>query len=149
MKAKLHKNLLLNGLQLVQNVVGTRSTLPILSNVLIRSSDSQLQLTTTDLDVAVRCTVQAEIAKPGAFTIPVRRFASVIRELPETEIQLEADAKNTVSLRCGASFFKILGLPAGCFHLGMNRRCSGVSEKCGMIRVIWRPWAVLRMRSLS
>jgi len=111
MKFSVSKEKLLAGLQTVQNVVSTRTTLPILSNVLLQASEDQLRLTTTDLDVGVSGAVGAQIEKPGATTLPARRLATIVRELPAAEILVEVDSKNVASIRCGQSFFKILGLP--------------------------------------
>ena len=111
MKFRVSKEKLLAGLQTVQNVVSTRTTLPILSNVLLHAADGQLRLTTTDLDVGVSGVIDAQIEKPGATTLPARRLANIVRELPAAEVQIEIDAKNVASIRCGQSFFKILGLP--------------------------------------
>jgi DNA polymerase-3 subunit beta len=55
--------------------------------------------------------VEAQIDKPGATTLPARRLATIVRELPASEIQVDVDSKNVASIRCGQSFFKILGLP--------------------------------------
>lgn len=111
MKFSVSKEKLLAGLQTVQNVVSTRTTLPILSNVLLHAADGQLRLTTTDLDVGVSGVIDAQIDKPGATTLPARRLANIVRELPAAEVQIEIDAKNVASIRCGQSYFKILGLP--------------------------------------
>jgi DNA polymerase-3 subunit beta len=111
MKFSVSKEKLLEGLQTVQNVVSTRTTLPILSNVLLHANDGILRLTTTDLDVGVCGSVEAQIDKPGATTLPARRLATIVRELPASDIQVEVDSKNVASIRCGQSFFKILGLP--------------------------------------
>ncbi len=111
MKFSVSKEKLLEGLQTVQNVVSTRTTLPILSNVLLQANDGTLRLTTTDLDVGVSGTIDAQIEKPGATTLPARRLATIVRELPASEIQIEIDSKNVASIRCGQSFFKIMGLP--------------------------------------
>ena len=111
MKLSVSKEKLLEGLQTVQNVVSTRTTLPILSNVLLEAADGQLRLTTTDLDVGVRGSIEAVIEKPGAATLPARRLFSIIHALPSAEILLEVDSKSVASIRCGPSFFKILGLP--------------------------------------
>lgn len=111
MKFSVSKEKLLAGLQTVQNVVSTRTTLPILSNVLLQASGDQLRLTTTDLDVGVSGGITAQIEKPGATTLPARRLATIVRELPAAEIVVEVDSKNVASIRCGQSFFKILGLP--------------------------------------
>ena len=111
MKLSVSKEKLLEGLQTVQNVVSTRTTLPILSNVLLEAADGQLRLTTTDLDVGMRGAIEAAIEKPGAATLPARRLFSIVRELPSAEILIEVDSKSVASIRCGPSFFKILGLP--------------------------------------
>ena len=111
MKFSVSKEKLLAGLQTVQNVVSTRTTLPILSNVLLQAEGDQVRLTTTDLDVGVSGAITAHIEKPGATTLPARRLANIVRELPAAEIQIEVDSKNVASIRCGQSFFKILGLP--------------------------------------
>ncbi len=111
MKFSASKEKLLEGLQTVQSVVSTRTTLPILSNVLVQVVDGELRLTTTDLDVGVRCAVEAQIDKPGGTTLPARRLATIVRELPASEIQIDIDSKNVASIRSGASFFKIMGLP--------------------------------------
>ena len=67
--------------------------------------------TTTDLDVGVSGAITAQIEKPGATTLPARRLATIVRALPAAEIIVEVDSKNVASIRCGQSFFKILGLP--------------------------------------
>ena len=111
MKFSVSKEKLLAGLQTVQNVVSTRTTLPILSNVLLRAADGKVHLTTTDLDVGVSGAFDAQIEKPGATTLPARRLANIVRELPAAEVEIDIDSKNVASIRCGQSFFKILGLP--------------------------------------
>jgi len=111
MKFSATKEKLLEGLQQVQNVVSTRTTLPILSNVLLQAKDKVVHLTTTDLDVGVRGSFEADIEKEGATTLPARRLFTIIRELPQSEISIEIDNKNAASIRSGQSFFKILGLP--------------------------------------
>ncbi len=111
MKFSVTKEKLLECLQQVQNVVSTRTTLPILSNVLLQTNGSEVRLTTTDLDVGVRGSFEATIEKEGATTLPARRLFTIIRELPSSEIQFDVDGKNAASIRSGQSFFKILGLP--------------------------------------
>jgi DNA polymerase-3 subunit beta len=111
MKFSVSKEKLQAGLQAVQNVVNTRTTLPILSNVLLQASNGQLRLTTSDLDVGVSNTIEAVVEKEGATTLPARRLATIVRELPASDVFIEVDAKNIASIRCGQSFFKILGLP--------------------------------------
>ena len=110
MKFSIAKDKLLEGLQAVQNVVSTRTTLPILSNVLIRADNGALSLTTNDLDVGMSCSVEAKIEKAGGTTLPARRLAGIVKELPAAEVNVEVDGKNVASIRCGPSFFKMMGL---------------------------------------
>ena len=79
MKFSATKEKLLEGLQQVQNVVSTRTTLPILSNVLLQATDGEVHLTTTDLDVGVRGAFEANVEKEGATTLPARRLFTIIR----------------------------------------------------------------------
>jgi DNA polymerase-3 subunit beta len=112
MNLTITKEQISHGLQSVQNVVSTRTTLPILSNVLLRADGNRLELTATDLDVTITCSVEATVKKPGATTMPVKKLFGIVRELANPEIELETDDKNVTSLRSGSSFFKIRGLGA-------------------------------------
>src|SRR5262249_12135123 len=112
MNLTIAKEQIINGLQAVQNVVSTRTTLPILSNVLMRAEGEKLEFTATDLDVTITCSVEAKVKKPGASTVPVKKLFGIVRELANSEIDLEVDDKNVCSIRSGASFYKINGLSA-------------------------------------
>ena len=112
MNLAIAKDQIIHGLQSVQNVVSTRTTLPILSNVLLRAEENRLEFTATDLDVTVSCSVEATIKKPGATTLPVKKVYSLINALSSPEIEIEVDEKNASSVRAGSSFYKINGLAA-------------------------------------
>jgi DNA polymerase-3 subunit beta len=112
MKFTIGKDQMLSGLQAVQNVVGSRTTLPILSNVLLRGGEETLELTATDLDVTVSCAVAAAVKKPGTVTVPVKKLFSIVRELGAAELEVEVDEKNSCRVRAGASFYRINGLAA-------------------------------------
>ncbi len=112
MKLTLNRDALFEALTRVQSVVGTRSTIPVLSNVLLEARDAGLTLTTTDMELSVTTHIEADVATAGATTLPAKRLFSVIRELPSQQIDLSIDAKNTATIECGSSFFKIVGLPA-------------------------------------
>jgi len=112
MNLSIAKDQLLAGLQAVQNVVSTRTTLPILSNVLLRAEAGRLELTATDLDVTITSSVEANVIKPGATTLPVKKVFGIARELANPEIEIEVDDKNISAVRSGSSFFKIRGLAA-------------------------------------
>src|SRR2546430_755579 len=112
MNLTISKEQIINGLQAVQNVVSTRTTLPILSNVLLRGEGDRLEFTATDLDVTVTCSVEAKVKKGGASTVPVKKLFGIVRELANAEIELEVDDKNVCSIQSGASYYKIHGLSA-------------------------------------
>jgi len=112
MNLSITKEQISTGLQAVQNVVSTRTTLPILSNVLLRAEGDRLELTATALDVTITCSVEASVKKAGTTTVPVKKLFGIVRELTAPEIDLEVDDKNVTSLRSGSSFFKIRGLGA-------------------------------------
>jgi len=111
MKLTIEKLVLLEALQNVQSIVGQRSTLPILSNVLLKAEGDSISLTTTDMEVCVKTSSSADIADAGGTTLPARRFFSICRELPDGQVEIEVDAKDVATIRCGPSFFKLVGLP--------------------------------------
>src|SRR5437667_405197 len=100
MNLTIAKEHILNGLQSVQNVVSTRTTLPILSNVLLRADGKRLELTATDLDVTITCSVEASVKKPGATTVPVKKLFGIVRELgnPESFFTGTVDAPGFLTL---------------------------------------------------
>ena len=112
MNLTIAKDQILAGLQAVQNVVSTRTTLPILSNVLMRAEGDRVEFTATDLDVTVACKVEAKVKKSGSTTIPVKKLFGIVRELGGNEIDIETDDKNITSIQSNASFYKIHGLNA-------------------------------------
>ena len=112
MNLTIAKDQIINGLQAVQNIVSSRTTLPILSNVLMRAEGEKLEFTATDLDVTIACSQEAKVKKPGATTVPVKKLFGIVRELNNSEIEMEVDEKNVCSIRSGASYYKINGLSA-------------------------------------
>src|SRR5258708_22141552 len=111
MQCSISKDKVIECLATVQNVVSIRTTLPILSNVLLQAADGKIRLTTTDLDVGVQGSVEAQVERTGATTLPARRLFSIVRELPASEIYFDVDTKNLAAIRSGSSYFKILWLP--------------------------------------
>jgi len=112
MKLTIAKEQLLNGLQAVQNLVGSRTTLPILSNVLLRAKEGTLELTATDLDVTVCCAVEATVQKAGASTVPVKKLFGIARELGAAQLEIEVDEKNGCKIKAGSSYYRMNGLAA-------------------------------------
>lgn len=110
MKFKISQDHFSNGLQQVLNVVATRSTMPILSNVLIEAEEGHISLTTTNLDLGIRCRIKAEVSDTGSITLPVRKLATIVRELPVNEVFVETSESNQAKITSGGSLFKIMGI---------------------------------------
>lgn len=111
MKFTITQEAFAEGLQNAVSAVNPRSTLPILSNVLLQAADGHLVLTSTDLDFTVRTKVPAKIGKTGSTTLPAKRLSTLVKDLPKTDIEVEIDAKSVATLRSGAGVYKIFGLP--------------------------------------
>ncbi len=111
MKIKLSKDQLLTGIQVVQNIVSAKATLPILSNMLLESKNNILKLNTTDLDIGICCELPVNIYEEGAITIPAKRFSDIVRELPSGDIIIHARKNNQVEIEGEQCRFKLIGLP--------------------------------------
>ena len=110
MKFKINRDHFANGLAQVINVVGSKATMPILSNVLIEAEKDQISLTTTNLDLGIRCKIKAEVKEAGTVTLPVKRLASIVKELPNTDVTVDAAPNHQVKLSSGGSTFRIMGI---------------------------------------
>jgi len=110
MKFKINRDHFSNGLAQVLNVVGSKATMPILSNVLIEADKDQISLATTNLDLGIRCKIKAEVKEAGAITLPVKRLATIIRELPNLEVTIDTAPNHQAKLTSGGSVFKIMGM---------------------------------------
>ena len=110
MEFKINKDHFSNGLQQVLNVVGTRSAMPILGNVLIEASADHISLTTTNLDIGIRCRITAEVTTEGSITLPVRKLATIVKELPQQEVFFELASNNQAKISSGGSIFKVMGI---------------------------------------
>ncbi|MBP6507940.1 MAG: DNA polymerase III subunit beta [Opitutaceae bacterium] len=110
MKFKINRDHFANGLAQVLNVVGSKATMPILSNVLIEAEKDQISLTTTNLDLGIRCKIKAEVKETGSVTLPVKRLATIVRELPNVDVTVDASPNHQVKLASGGSNFRIMGI---------------------------------------
>ena len=111
MKIKTSKEELLSGIQIVQNIVSPKTTLPILSNILIETQGNQLRFMTTDLDIGISCVVPVNVVEEGAITIPAKKFGDIIKELPGGTVTIVASKNNFVEIECEACRFKLSGVP--------------------------------------
>jgi DNA polymerase III subunit beta len=110
MKFKINRDHFSNGLAQVLNVVGSKATMPILSNVLIEADKDYILLTTTNLDLGIRCKIKAEVKESGAVTLPVKRLATIVRELPNVDVTVDGSPNHQVKLTSGGSNFRIMGI---------------------------------------
>ncbi|WP_372845477.1 DNA polymerase III subunit beta [Pontiella sp.] len=110
MKFSIEKEQILEALQKVQSIVGQRTTLPILSNVLLEASNGQLTLTTTDMEVSVRTGIEADIDEDGATTLPARRFFSICRDLPSHQVDIGVSNDDVCTIISGSYSCKLEGL---------------------------------------
>lgn len=110
MKFKVKRDTLNKGIEIIQNIITTKATLPILSNILIETQQNNLKLTATDLNIGISCVIPVSIQEPGAITIPARRFGSIVKELPGEEMEISTKKNNTVIIETDTCQFKILGL---------------------------------------
>ncbi len=111
MKVRCDKETLSKGIQTVQNVVSSRVSLPILSNILLETQKKQLYLAATDLDVGIATLINVDVDEEGAITIPGKKFGDIIKELPEGECTLSTKKNNMVTIECEKCFFRLPGLP--------------------------------------
>src|SRR5207245_11023100 len=89
MEFSVTKSALLNELSMTQGVVERKTTIPILSNLLVEVKGSQLTITATDLELSIRTSCEAKIKKEGAGTIPAKKLLELVRLLPEGEIKVK------------------------------------------------------------
>jgi DNA polymerase-3 subunit beta len=111
MKLTITREQLQEGLVAVAASVPAKTTLPILSNILLEATKDGIRLSGTDLDIAVSTTVSASVDQEGAITLPARKLVEIVRELPSAAIRLTASGEQRVTIECGRSRFRLLGLP--------------------------------------
>ncbi len=112
MKFKINRDHFSNGLAQVLNVVGSKAAMPILSNVLIEAEKDHISLTTTNLDLGIRCRIKAEVKEGGSITLPVKRLATIVRELPNVDVAFDTTANHQAKIASGGSNFRIMGIGA-------------------------------------
>lgn len=110
MKLSITRDNLQQGLGAVTGTIPSKTTLPVLSNLLLRAEDDRLELSGTDLDISASVSVPADVEEGGAVTAPARKLSDIARELAEAPVHLTADDEK-IELECGKSHFKLFGLP--------------------------------------
>jgi len=99
-----------HGLAAVGASIPTRTTLPVLSNILIEADGEGVRMSGTDLDIAVSLRVPAEVEEEGALTVPAKKLQELARELPEQPARV-ATKGDRLELTCGRATFRLNGMP--------------------------------------
>jgi DNA polymerase-3 subunit beta len=110
MEITISKFELLRELAATQGVVERKTTIPILSNYLFEAGGDRLSLTATDLDLSLRTSCSAKVKKEGACTIPARKLHDYVKLLPDADITIKLLENHWVSIRCGRSNTKMVGM---------------------------------------
>lgn len=111
MKLTVEKEMLLKALQKVTNIIGTRTTLPVLANVLMEAADGLLTLTTTDLEIRLSTRISANIVEPGRTTLPAKKLLGLVSKFRGgNSITIESNENFHASLKCGTASIMLLGL---------------------------------------
>lgn len=111
MRFTISREKLQEGLAAVAASIPSKTTLPVLANILVETTDKGIRLSGTDLDIAVSTEVAADVETMGAVTIPAKKLTEIARELPPSPVKIAAVGEQRITLDCGRSHFKILGLP--------------------------------------
>ncbi|MEX0936007.1 MAG: DNA polymerase III subunit beta [Gemmatimonadota bacterium] len=114
MKFTITRQNLHQALNAVSASIPSKTTLPVLSNILFEAGDEGIRMSGTDLDVGVRITVPADVEEGGSLTAPGKKLQEIARELADEPVMVNTRA-DQIELRCGRSHFKLNGLPAADF----------------------------------
>src|ERR1700687_5915802 len=110
MEFSVTKSALLNELSTTQGVVERKTTIPILSNLLVEAKGDRLTITATDLELSIRTSCEAKIKKDGAGTIPAKKLIELVRLLPEGEIRFKLLENHWVQIICERKTYKMVGM---------------------------------------
>ena len=111
MKFSISKSELQNALSIVQKGVSTRSTLPVLSGIFLKSDGDQITFQTTDLELSIQYTAQAMIDEEGATVLPGKLFGDIVKNLPDAAVHIAVDGTSAI-ITCDNSSFSIKALDA-------------------------------------
>lgn len=111
MKLICSKENLMEGINVVQKAVSTKTTLPILEGILLEADD-KLKMTGNDLEIGIECYVDADVKKKGSIVLNSRMFGDIVKRLPDAEVLMEVKDNNAVVIECENSLFEIKGIAA-------------------------------------
>ena len=115
MKFSVDRVKLQKALQRVGNIIGSRSMLPLLGNVMIKAGENSLELTTTDFELRLVTTVEAEVETAGVTTLPAKKLSSLIGSFSAEKVDFDINENDLAKITCGTAKFTLLGLSAADF----------------------------------
>ena len=101
---------LFNELAMTQGVIERKTTIPILSNLLVEAKGSRVTITATDLELSICTSCEAKVKKEGAGTIPAKKLLELVRLLPEEEIRFKLLENHWVQVVCDKKTYKMVGM---------------------------------------
>ncbi|WIV12598.1 DNA polymerase III subunit beta [Proteiniborus sp. MB09-C3] len=112
MKFRIQQKDLSKCINVVQKGISSKSTLPILSGILLEAEEGKLKLTGTDLEIGIKSSIDCDIIEEGSIVITSRIFGDIVRKLPDLPIDIYVDGNNNIHIDCGNSKFNLIGLSA-------------------------------------
>ena len=111
MEFSIKQSILKEELGYIQGVVERKSTIPVLSNILIESlGEGSIRIVGTDLDVTIRCDAEADIKKPGAMCVQARKLFDIVRTLSDGDVHFKKEENEWVEMKAGRAKFRLAGV---------------------------------------
>ena len=134
MELRLRRDLFLAELSPMQGIVERRTTIPVLSHILLKTSAKSLQLAATDLDVSLTSSVPAEVEREGALAVQAKKFTEIVRSVVAEEIRLKVEDERTLLVQAGKA--RNLGIHACLLDHHRVARGNGFHFSVGKRRAI-------------
>ncbi len=112
MKVICSKENLMDGINIVQKAVSTKTTLPILEGILFEADEKNLRMTGNDLEIGIECYIMADVKRNGSIVLNSKMIGDIVRRLPDAEVLIEVKENNTVVIECENSLFELRGIPS-------------------------------------
>lgn len=109
MKIRCNTQDLINGINIVQKAVSSKTTMPILKGIMLKANSNKLTLTGNDLNIGIENHVETEIETEGSIVVSSKLFGEIIRKLPDETVEIFVDENNTVHINCNYSKFELIG----------------------------------------
>ena len=128
MKIITTKSHLLNGINIVQKAVPSKTALPILEGILFEAANGKLKLSSTDLEIGIETTINVDVIEHGKIVVSSKIVGEIVRKLPDSDIEIETTDNNSIHIKCEKSNFKIMGLPSDEFpDLPVIKKENGIT----------------------